>query len=94
MNTTTRHWFRCLIPDGPDHEGRVGSLKDWAEFLAKSADVPFSIDVSNGNTVFDLSYIDDEAPRQFATRAVSTCMESALVFVFDAFSTANRIHFT
>jgi hypothetical protein len=68
MDTTTRHWFRCAVPDGPYQERRVRLLKDWAEFLAKSADVHFSIEISDGRTFCDLIYVGNEAPRQFATK--------------------------
>jgi hypothetical protein len=46
----------------------VSSLKDWAEFLTKSADVQFSIGTSNDAMVCDLIYVGDETPRLFATK--------------------------
>jgi len=46
----------------------VGSLQDWAEFLARSADVHLATEVASGHTVCDLIYAGDEAPRQFATK--------------------------
>jgi hypothetical protein len=46
----------------------VGWLRDWAEFLAKSADVHFSTEVADGATVCELLYAGDEAPRFFATK--------------------------
>ena len=35
MDTRTRHWFRCAIPDGPNQQRRLGWLRDWAEFLGE-----------------------------------------------------------
>jgi len=58
----------------------VGWLKDWAEFLAKSADVHFSIEISNGRTFCDLIYVGDESPRLFATKLhIATGEEFQLV---------------
>jgi hypothetical protein len=68
MNPTTRHTLRCSIPAGPDQERRVASLKDWAEFLAKSVNVNFSIAVSYDSTICNLIYIADESPRLLATK--------------------------
>jgi hypothetical protein len=67
MDTTKRHRFRCSIPDGSDRERRLGWLRDWAKYLASSADVHFSTEVTNGGTVCELLYEGDETPRQFAT---------------------------